>query len=68
MSELPVGGTTGLCHESPARIEEAAGWLVDHREELRRQLRPIIPALRAQFGLTAKEAIDAARAAGGNGG
>jgi len=60
MTDLPIGGTTGLCHESTASIDEAARWLAEHREELRAQLRPIIPALRERFGLSAKEAIIAA--------
>jgi hypothetical protein len=55
--DLPVGGTTGLCHETTAAIDEAARWLGAHRQELRR---PIIPELRDRFGLSALDAIRAA--------
>lgn len=52
MSTIPVGGSTGHCHESTAAIDEAAAWLAseDHPPS------PIVPALRRRFGLTAIEA------------
>jgi len=55
MSTIPVGGTTGHCHESTAAIDEAAAWLAseDHPPS------PIIPALRRRFGLSAVEACTA---------
>ncbi len=60
MTDTPVGGTTGLCHETTAAIDDAARWLAEHRQELRAQLRPIVPALREQFGLSPNEALLAA--------
>jgi hypothetical protein len=60
VNNIPIGGTTGLCHETTAAIDEAARWLAEHRQELRQQLRPIIPALRERFGLSNKDAILAA--------
>ncbi len=32
MTSLPVGGTTGLCHETTAAIDDAARWLAEHRQ------------------------------------
>ncbi|MEY9198337.1 hypothetical protein ABIA16_003453 [Sinorhizobium fredii] len=52
----PIGGTTGLCHERSALVETAAQWLVDQNPTPR----PIIPALRARFNLSALEATEAA--------
>jgi len=54
---LPVGGSTGCDHEHSAVVEQAAHWLAEHRASL---VRPIIPELRDRFGLTIKEAIEAA--------
>ncbi len=59
-SNLPVGGTTGLCHQSSASIEQAAAWYRDNRDTAER---PLIPALRRRFGLTAHEAVMALREA-----
>ena len=63
MSEasLPIGGTTGCCHESNAAVDEAAAWLASTPVELRPH--PLVPALRARFGLTAIEAVTAIREA-----
>ncbi|MEZ0002050.1 hypothetical protein ABIA18_003847 [Sinorhizobium fredii] len=52
----PIGGTTGLCHERSALVETAAQWLADETNPPR----PIIPALRQRFNLTALEATEAA--------
>ncbi|WP_083591204.1 hypothetical protein [Aurantimonas sp. 22II-16-19i] len=59
MSEVPVGGTTGLDHESSASIDEAAAWLASERNPPS----PIIPALRRRFGLSPTEACQALREA-----
>jgi hypothetical protein len=59
-SSIPVGGTTGLCHESSAAIGEAARWFAAHRYDCER---PIIPALKQRFGLTSTEAVYALREA-----
>lgn len=58
--EIPVGGTTGLCHQSSAAISEAARWLAANRDTCER---PIIPALRRRFGLAVHEAVCAVREA-----
>lgn len=52
----PIGGTTGLCHERTALVETAAQWLSDQANPPR----PIIPALRERFNLSALEATEAA--------
>jgi hypothetical protein len=57
---LPIGGTTGLCHQSSAAIEIAAAWYRMHSADCGR---PIIPALRARFGLTPLQAIAVLREA-----
>lgn len=57
MAAVPVGGTTGLCHQSTAAIGEAAEWLAS----LDTPPSPIIPALRERFGLTPREACAAIR-------
>lgn len=61
MTVLPIGGTTGLCHETSAAIDEAAAWLAStprrHRDK------PAVPLLRERFGLTASEACQAIAAA-----
>jgi hypothetical protein len=63
-ADLPVGGTTGLSHQSSVSIEQAAAWYRDHRYTAER---PLIPALRRRFGLTAHEAVMALREAKGAG-
>jgi hypothetical protein len=61
MSAVPVGGSTGHCHESSAAVGEAAAWLaVTPADALPH---PIIPALRERFGLTIGEACAACREA-----
>lgn len=57
----PIGGTTGLSHEHSAAVDEAAIWLVSLPPHERP--RPIVPALRARFGLTVLEACQAIREA-----
>lgn len=59
-STEPLGGTTGLCHASTSAIEAAARWYRANRETAER---PLIPALRRRFGLTAHEAVQALREA-----
>ncbi|TSE03751.1 hypothetical protein C1D09_025340 [Mesorhizobium intechi] len=59
-NDLPIGGTTGLCHQSSAAIELAAAW---YRLNASSCEHPIIPALRARFGLTALQAIAVLREA-----
>ncbi len=59
-SALPVGGTTGLCHLASPKVDEAAMWFSAHRETCER---PVIPNLRARFGLTPLEAVQAIREA-----
>jgi hypothetical protein len=44
---------TGLCHETTEAVTIAAAWYAAHRHEV---ARPIIPALRARFGLSPREA------------
>ncbi|THK34715.1 hypothetical protein EHS39_28795 [Ensifer sp. MPMI2T] len=56
MDNPPIGGTTGLCHERSAIVEQAAIWLADQSQPPR----PIIPALRERFNLSALEATEAA--------
>ena len=46
---------TGIDHQDNPPIEQAAIWLADQR--LAPQ--PVIPALQARFGLTAREACEA---------
>lgn len=55
---LPVGGTTGLCHEAPATIDEAARWLASQP----RTGSPV-PMLQSRFGLSAMDACKAITAA-----
>ena len=55
-AELPVGGTTGLCHQSSEAISIAGHWYAENRGTCER---PQIPALRRRFGLTTKEACQA---------
>lgn len=61
MTDLPIGGTTGLSHEHSAQVEEAGRWLASMAAEHRP--RPIVPELQKRFGLTAKEACAAIREA-----
>ena len=56
MSDLPVGGTPGLCHESSASVEEAARWWLENAEAHRSCA---VATLRSRFGLSAKEACQA---------
>lgn len=60
MSDIPIGGTTGLDHESSAAVDEAARWLAFERSPPR----PIVPGLQKRFGLTPAEACQAIREAG----
>lgn len=59
-SSLPIGGSTGLDHETTAAVDEAARWLASQNP----RPQPAVPALRARFGLTALEACWALRDAG----
>lgn len=58
---LPIGGTTGLSHEHSAAITLAAEWLATVPQSERPK--PIVPALRERFGLSAVEACQAIREA-----
>ncbi|RWN40264.1 MAG: hypothetical protein EOR96_17380 [Mesorhizobium sp.] len=57
---MPVGGTTGLCHQSTAAIDIAAAW---YRANAATCEHPVIPALRSRFGLTPLQAIAVLREA-----
>jgi hypothetical protein len=59
MTDLPVGGTTGLSHEHSHAIEEAARYLAAVPPTERPK--PLLPALREMFGLTSVEACEAIR-------
>jgi len=59
-SDLPVGGTTRLCHQSTAAIDVAAAW---YRANAATCEHPIIPALRRRFDLTPLQAISVLREA-----
>ena len=59
MSDLPIGGTTGLSHEHTGTIEEAAEWL-SHQTHWPS---PIVPALKAIFDLSPVDACAAIREA-----
>ena len=55
--DVPVGGSTGLDHESSAAIDVAAAWLaglLPHEIP-----KPLVPALRRRFDLTAGDACTA---------
>ncbi len=60
-ASLPVGGSTGFSHEHSESVTVAAEWLrlIPSLE----RPRPIVPALRELFGLTALEAVQAIREA-----
>lgn len=55
--DLPIGGTTGQCHESSAAIGEAARYLAAVAPEHRP--RPLVSALCDMFGLSSSEACEA---------
>lgn len=57
--DLPVGGTTGLSHEHSAAVDEAARYLADVPPGERPK--PLVPALKAMFGLSAVECCQAIR-------
>ena len=63
-SEFPTKNspatTANLGHQSNTSIDEAARWYRANRETVER---PLIPALRRRFGLTAHEAVTAIREA-----
>lgn len=59
--DLPIAGTTGLCHETTATIEQAAQWLATTPRHERP--RPAAVELRERFGLKPAEAIEAIREA-----
>ena len=56
---VPIGGATGLDHESTAAIDEAAAWLASEDQPPS----PIVPALRRRFGLSVVDACAAIREA-----
>jgi len=55
MSTIPVGGSTGHCHESTAAIDEAATWLAAQEKAPH----PVVPSLRQRFGLSTLDACKA---------
>lgn len=57
---IPIGGTTGLCHEATASIEAAAQWLLSEPD---RTGQAIVPEIKQRFGLTTLEAVEAIREA-----
>lgn len=57
LGDVPIGGSTGLCHEATAAIDQAAEWLLATPDPDRP--RSLVPALRERFGLTAVEACQA---------
>lgn len=59
--DLPVGGTTGICHESRATIDDAALWLIMQGDMTGRA---VVPEIRQRFGLSALEACEVIRTAG----
>lgn len=64
-ADVPVGGTTGLCHQSSEAITLAATWYRANRYACPR---PVVPALQRRFGLSIAEAISALREANGKAG
>ncbi|RJT28130.1 hypothetical protein D3227_35125 [Mesorhizobium waimense] len=56
---LPIGGSTGLSHEHPHSIDEAAQWLATTPP--RQRPAPLVPAMREMFNLTPVEACAAIR-------
>lgn len=52
--DLPVGGTTGLCHQSAGAIDVAAEWYKANRDTC---LRPVVHELRRRFGLSTHDAV-----------
>ncbi len=61
-ADVPVGGTTGLCHQSSEAITLAANWYRANRDTCPR---PVVPMLQQRFGLTIAETISALREANG---
>lgn len=59
--DLPIGGSTGHCHESSSTIDIAAQWLVAQGDMTGRA---IVPELKQRFGLTALECCQVCAAAG----
>ncbi len=55
---------SGVDHETSEAVAMAGAWLAQPDRE--RLARPLIPALRQQFGLSIAEAIEACRAAAAN--
>ena len=52
---------TGVDHEHTAAVDQAEEWLVSTPDHLKPH--PILVHLRAQFGLSTREAVDCIRAA-----
>lgn len=48
---------TGTDHEHTEAVQEAARWLATTPDHMKPH--PVVPALRARFGLSAKEACEA---------
>lgn len=58
--DVPLGGSTGLCHETTAAIDECAAYLAAVPPEERP--RPLVPAMREMFGLSTVDVCAAIRA------
>lgn len=56
---IPVGGSTGHCHESSEAISIAARWIAENRDRLIREKRALVPAVREAFGLGVMDAVRA---------
>lgn len=61
IGDEPIGGSTGIDHESTASISEAALWFASIPPHQRP--RPIVDMIRRRFGLTALEACMAIKEA-----
>lgn len=55
--DIPVGGSTGLSHTDPGRIELAARYIATTPRTALPQ--PLAPTLQRMFGLTDVEAVEA---------
>lgn len=58
-ASIPVGGSTGLCHEASAAVDECARYLAAVPPGERPT--PLVPAMREMFGISAIEVCAAIR-------
>lgn len=61
ITDTPICGSTGLCHQTSEAVDLAASWLAATPQEIRPH--PLVPELCVRFGLTVVEAVEAIRAA-----